>query len=310
MARQITGFVDDCWEIRDGVVVRRALDHSYKEHLLSGISIEHIIDEKLFNESQYHSLMPVAPRAFDVWLTYWSSKPIRPDFIEPCVIKPLKCPRCKTILNKEWEWHTCLAWVTCNVCSQDYQDDPESDDHFCGDYDDWDCNGHGDGHSDDDCDDIIEPSAFRNHHRKKRRNSRKSPAHEPKANKNASVLARGKIRIDDSPPTNLAKDQEKWVDECETYLDYLGYKLRWGEIQYRWYQVDKIIQRFRANLEQGDNIESRWKSIGPHILENYEPYKKSNVNITRRYFEWIEDDFDEFDEFDDWHSTRLNIYLA
>lgn len=287
MPRQITGFADDCWKVLDdGRVVRRAMNNSYKEHLLSGVSIEDILDKKMNEEflARKFAEMPIAPRAFNIWTVYWSSKPLRPDFLEPTVIRSLTCGRCRSKLKKEWEYHTCLAWTTCNDCGLEFQVNPENDDHICIDSQ--------DSQQDDDTsvDDYFMPSVVRNHRGKpKKVVRRKQPKHEPKVQKNSTILARGKIRIDSVLPTNTFKAELEWEKNLDEYMSNVIDKLRWGEKRYRWDDIDSIVQRFESALEPGDNIEKKWLTLSPSIIQSYTPLANYS---TRRYFEWDDDDDD------------------
>lgn len=292
MPRQITGFADNCWEILDdGYVVRRALDSSYKEHLLSGLTIEEILDQKMLEESLVAQEMPKSPRVFNIWTTYWSSKPQRPDFIEPATIKPLTCGRCRSKLNREWEWHTCLAWVTCDDCGSEHQVDPENDDHVCS----LSTIDQVDTEDQDSELDHVAPYPFRNH-RGKKATRRKQPKHVPKAQKYSSVLARGKIRKDLVPPTNSIKIEQKWEEERDNHINNFIDRLRWGiDSQYSWSAIDKIIQRFEQFLEPGDPVPEMWLTISPSIIKDYTP-----IPVVTRYFEW--DEYSDSDD-NDWMNT-------
>ena len=297
MARQITGFADNCWEVReDGSVVRRAMDRSYKEHLLSGIPIEEIIDSKICSESVLQS-----PRVFKIWSTYWSTKPVRPIFLEPAVIKPLKCSRCRSILKKEWEWHTCLAWITCEDCGQEYQDDPIEDTHYCNhsvNPENCDANAN--------ADDIPayyhDLSVIHNHRGKpKKASRRKQPKFITKAQKNASVLARGKIRREFDLPTNSFKALQEWQKIQDNYITTISFQLRWGEKQYRWCDVDSIIKRFETTLEPEDNVMKKWYIWSSMFLKEYMPIDRT---IYHRYFDSL-----SWDDYESWDSDyRISMY--
>jgi hypothetical protein len=168
---------------------------------------------------------------------------------------------------------------------------------------------------DTDCREDLydEPRVTRNHHGSSRSaHKKRTPKHEPKAQKMPSRLNRGKLRCVVETPYE-ARAEVDWEEMCDGVID----TTIWEELRrpnsyrplYTYKDYDSIIRRFRSKLDRSIHPTSKditkfWQDSKSAILADYTPLRI--IIPEPRYFNGL---FYEYLDNWDWIDERpLRIY--
>lgn len=165
---------------------------------------------------------------------------------------------------------------------------------------------------------YYEPRVTRNHHGSSRSaHKKRTPKHEPKAQKVPTRLSRGRVRNCPESPYE-ARAEVDWEEMCSRVID----TTIWGELRrpnsyrplYIYKDYDSIIRRFRSKLDRSIHPTSKditkfWQDSKSAILADYTPLR---ITIPEpRYFNGLfyEDIVDDDSVDWDWIDERpVRIY--
>lgn len=155
----------------------------------------------------------------------------------------------------------------------------------------------------------------RNRPTRRSRVARKTPPkHEPKVQKNARRLARGKVRTDTVADYEQLKELLQWEEDVrdivvariENHLRFIGVAddINWP--RFSWKDVASIIRRFEAMLDPllhptTNDIVSAWEENKSTLYKDYKELVRLTIEIPQqpRYFNGLF--YENWHDFEDWY---------